>query len=236
VRIIAKKRGKARKGVVNRSKNGAKRTSKSARKHIKRTSSKKIAKSPKKTTTKTSKSSKPHKTTGKFNLIVSFNPSHSGTAESELATVLQKIGERPKIVQTGVEGLFKVAVSDARKVVSRLRNLCQADPNLFAATHHYTPVDAWCKSDVSQMQKLIKSASSGISQQEKWKLGLNKRHWKKMEGGELIVKLTKVIDRENVDLDDPQKIVQVEIIGNDTGVSLLEPEDILDVVEVKAHT
>ena len=43
------------------------------------------------------------------------------------------------------------------------------------------------------------------------------------------------VDREKVDLSSPEKIVQVEIIGKEAGVSLLAPGDVLDVAEVKGR-
>ncbi len=170
---------------------------------------------------------------GKFNLIVTYNPNHRGTAEHELNEVLRKIGEQPRLGATEVEGLFKIAVSDARKVVKRLRDLCRAEPNLFTATHHYTPVDNWCKSEIAAMQKLVKEVSKGIAESDKWKLGLNKRHWDKMEGTPLIIKLAAVIDTGNVDLGSPEKIVQVDIIGANAGISLLNADEILDVPKTK---
>ena len=197
------------------------------------TSKNNASKSPAKAAAAKSRASKIN---DKFNLLVSFNPNHARTAKAELIQVLQKIGESPRIAETGAEGLFKVVVSDGRKVVSRLRKLCSADPNLFTATHRFTPVDRWCKSTVSQMQKLIKSASAGIASTDKWKLGLTKRHWNKLEGSKLIIKLTDVINHEHVDLESPQKVIQVDIIGDQAGISLLNPEDLLDAGEAKQET
>src|SRR3989338_173561 len=168
-------------------------------------------------------------------MIVTFDPNHRGSAELELREVLKQVGEKPQIGQTEVEGLFKVAVSNARAAVTKIRNLCRSNPNLFSVTHHYTPIDQWCQSEVSAMQKLIRASSSGIGQNEKWKMGLNKRHWDKLEGVQLIIKLTEVVDRKKVDLDSPDKIVQVEIIGKEAGVALLTPNDIVDVAKEKAE-
>ena len=64
-------------------------------------------------------------------------------------------------------------------------------------------------------------------------MGLNKRHWEKMEGTQLIIKLTDVVERPNVDLNNPQKIVQVEIIGKEAGIALLTPTDIFDTASEK---
>lgn len=173
---------------------------------------------------------------GKFNMLVTFNPNHAGTAEKELSEVLQKIGEKPRIAAVkDIEGLFKAAVSDARKAVSRLRSLCQAEPDRFIATHHYTPIDGWCKSDLAEMKKLIKPLVAGIGKNDRWKMALNKRHWDKEGQTHVIMSLTSVIDRDNVDLSNPQKIVQVEIMGKEAGISLLKKEDLLDVAEVKAN-
>jgi len=213
---------------------------KAASKSKRKVSSKKSAKKPRSTkkTSKAvskSKASKPVKASSKFNLIVSFDPNHIGSAEKELNEVLTKIGEKPKITSTEVEGLFKVAVSDARKVVGRLINLCKADPNMFVVTHNYTPIDNWCKSELADMQKRIKSLESGIDHSDRWKMNLSKRHWKKMDGTQLIVKLTNVVDRKNVDLTTPQKIVQVEIIGKEAGISLLKPNETLNVPKLKGE-
>ena len=229
------KKGRGRKKAAKRA---ASKKSKARRRRSAKSANKKAAvrkKQAKKASKKPSKAAK-RAVGGRFNLIVTFDPNHVGTAENELNEVLKRIGEKPKIAASEVGGLFKAAVSDARRVVARLGELCRADPNLFAATHRYTPIDSWCKSEVAQMQKSIKPLVPGIGASEKWKMGLNKRHWDRIGATELIIKLTEVIDREKVDLSSPEKIVQVEIIGKEAGVSLLAPGDVLDVAEVKGRS
>ncbi|MBI2663788.1 hypothetical protein HYX10_00410 [Candidatus Woesearchaeota archaeon] len=83
------------------------------------------------------------------------------------------------------------------------------------------------------MQKKIKPLESGIGTSERWKMVLNKRHWDKMKGTKLIIKLTESISRAKVDLENPQKIVQVEIIGKEAGISLIEPGEALNVPKLK---
>ena len=212
-----------------------------ARKPARKAAARKVSKTAKKAKPKASKKAAPARQMplgstplkGQANMIVTFDPNHRGTAELELREVLKQAGEKPQIGQTEIEGLFKVAVSDSRKAVAKIKSLCGTNPNLFSVTHHYTPIDQWCQSGVSAMQKAIRAASSGIGQNEKWKMGLNKRHWDQLEGVKLIMKLTDVIDRKEVDLDNPAKIVQVEIIGKEAGIALLTPKDTLDVAKEK---
>ncbi len=233
---MAKKAG--RKAVKRRA--AARKAGKPARKAIKRAVSRRPARQVKGSQARAAKKPAMAKQQmaqlkGQANLIVTFDPNHRGTAEIELREVLKQVGEKPQIGQTEVEGLFKAAVSNARSAIARIRSLCSKNPNLFSVTHHYTPIDKFCASDVAAMQKVIKAVSSGIGQNEKWKMGLNKRHWDKLEGVPLIMKLTAVVDRKNVDLDHPDKIIQVEIIGKEAGISLLTPKELFDAEREKAE-
>jgi len=171
----------------------------------------------------------------KFNLLVTYDPNHKGMAEAELKEVLTQIGEKPIVTATEVDGLFKTAVKDARTSAHKITKLVSANPAVFTSTHHYTPVDTWTKSNVKSMQQVVKKAAEGIAENDKWKLGLNKRHWDKLESTQLILKLTEVVDKPNVDLNNPEKIIQVEIIGKDAGVALLAAEDLVDVPRLKAN-
>jgi len=66
-----------------------------------------------------------------------------------------------------------------------------------------------------------------IKKDEKWMMDIEKRYYDKLDFKELIVKLTDVVDREKIDLKKPQKIIKVEIVGKEAGISLLEPDEML---------
>ncbi len=171
----------------------------------------------------------------KGNLLVTFDPNHKGTAIQELKDNLKGIGEKFDMEQAGVEGLVKLSVTDPRKAVAKLTNMCRKDHTAFMVTHHYVPIDTWSKSEVEDIQHSIVNLLHKIKDNESWKLNLNKRHWDKMGGVELILKLTDVIDRKHVDLENPQKIIQVEIVGENAGISVLSPSEILDVLRLKVE-
>src|SRR3989338_8254979 len=135
-----------------------------------------------------------------YNMLVTFNPKHSEMSRTELGEALSKIGEEQKFKQSKIEGVFTAKVSDSRKVVARLREMCIADPNMFAFTHHYVPIDAWCKSDIREMQKLIKKAAVGILENDEWKISVRRRHWNKLEGTKLVLKLAQAIERGRISL------------------------------------
>ena len=175
---------------------------------------------------------KPAKKPG-YNLLITCDTNEEESTK-EIANLLSMIGESPKIKKTLADGVYQAKVSDARKVNERLKKICEADPKIFSLTHRYTPIDAWCKSDIRTMQQEIKKLASKIEESQKWRISVNKRFWDRMSEKDLISKLAEVVTPNNISLENPNKIIQVEIIEKETGVSLLDPEDILNVSKVKS--
>src|SRR3989338_6531327 len=134
------------------------------------------------------------------NLIVSYDPSHAGSAKQEVENVLKEIKHAFKHLKSDTDGLFNLKVKDARKTVKSLLKLCSKKPEFFEKTFHWVPIDKWCKSTVKDMQKVVKKLEKDIKKTEKWKMELNKRHYDKGDTVELILKLTEVVDKPKVDL------------------------------------
>ena len=198
---------------------------KSARKAVKKTKRAKAAVK--------AKHAKKITVSGVANLLITYDPNHKGTAEKEVLGAFNSIKHDIKMLGSDVEGLFRTKVGDARKAVSQLRQLCKSKPGMFNVTHHYTPIDSWCRSELKDMQAIIRKVSAGIRDSEKWRMKLNKRHWDKLDGTKLIMALTEVVSKPKVDLDSPDKIIQVEIVGKNAGISLLGANEALDVPKMR---
>lgn len=167
------------------------------------------------------------------NLLITFDPTHAGMAQEEAKAILKEVGEEAEFLESKIDGLFKVKVSDAKAVVKKVREECENNPAKFEKTFHWIPIEKWCKSEIKDMQDTIKSFVDGIKQEEKWKMDLGKRQWDKMPTPELIVKLTDPVDRPNVDLKNPEKIIEVQIIGDEAGIALLNKDELVDVPSIK---
>jgi len=167
------------------------------------------------------------------NLLVSFEPSHLEAAKQEIISLLEEIGEKAEIL-LAEQGLAEVLVNDARKAVQELSKIADSDIAKFSYTLQWSPVDKWCKHDIEEIKAELKKLAEKIASDEKWKMELKVRRVKeKPDMHELIIKLTEVIDRKNVDLENPEKIVKVEIIGDKTALALLKPEEILNIAKKK---
>jgi len=160
-------------------------------------------------------------------LLITYDPAHLESSREKVENLFKEINLKPKFLKSKYNGIFFLDVNKPRDVVKKLKDISKKNRDLFGRTHRFIPVDKWVKSTVTEMQKAIKSLVPKIKKEERWMMDLEKRHYDKMDFNELIVKLTDVVNREKIDLKKPQKIIKVEIVGKEAGISLLEPGEIL---------
>ncbi len=159
------------------------------------------------------------------NLLVTHEPSHAGSAKEEVEKALKAIKQKAKFLKSEIDGVFKLRVGNPKKIVKSLSKL-KNKKRMFEHTFHWVPIEKWTTTNIKAMQKIIKNLQKGIKKTEKWKMDLHKRHFD-MPSTELIIKLTEVVDKPKVDLDNPQKIIEVQIMGKKAGLALLSKDEIL---------
>ena len=162
------------------------------------------------------------------NLLITHEPSHAGSAKEEVEKALKAIKQKAKFLKSDVDGVFKLRVGNAKKIVKSLSKL-KSKKGMFEHTFYWIPIDKWITTNIKSIQKEIKKLQNGIKKTEKWKMDLHKRHFDDVHTTELITKLTEVVDKPKVDLDNPQKIIEVQIIGKKTGLALLNKDEMLAV-------
>lgn len=161
------------------------------------------------------------------NLLVTHELSHAGSAKEEVEKALKAVKQKAKFLKSDVEGVFKLRVGNAKKVVKSLSKL-RSKKGMFEHTFYWVPIEKWAAANIKTMQKEIKKLQKGIKKTEKWKMDLHKRHFD-MNSTELIIKLTEVVDKPKVDLENPEKIIEVQIMGKKAGLALLGKDEIFGI-------
>ena len=164
------------------------------------------------------------------NLLVTHDASHAGSSKEEVERALKAIRQKAKFLKSKIDGIFKLRVGNAKKIVKSLGKL-KNKKGIFEHTFHWVPIEKWASTNVKVLQKEIKKLQKGIKKTEKWKLDLHKRHFDGMHSTELIMRLTEAVDKPKVDLQNPQKIIEVQIIGKKTGLALLNKDEILSLAK-----
>lgn len=169
------------------------------------------------------------------NLLVTFDYAAYMGARNEVIDVLREVGEEnPEFLYSEVKGLFQLRVEGAPKEVTRkLDALCRRDPSRFWYTYHWVPIEKWCPSTIEDMSEVVKALAERIRPEERWRMSINKRFYREHHTRELIEKLAQHVDKPKVDLENPEKIIRIEIIGGRAGFSLLTPKEDFSVNDVK---
>jgi tRNA acetyltransferase TAN1 len=172
-----------------------------------------------------------------FNLLVSYSWGVYGRAKREIVQVLETLGdEGPVVKRTIAEGIIGVKTSlDSREVVRGLRRLFNEDPFVFQYTLKWVPVDLWTLSDMDSMKEAVRKLRNGIREGERWRMTVEKRRYSQHHKIEIIRELADLIE-EKVDLENPEKILRVDIIGRYAGISILTPQEVFSVTKPYSST
>ena len=169
------------------------------------------------------------------NLLVTYDRAERFAVQYEVKQVLREVGEgNPRFLPSRVRGIFRIHIQmDPKHATKNLGTLCRRDPSKFWYTYHWIPVEKWCPSTIKEMSVIVKQFAERIMLEERWRIRVNKRFYNEYHTQELIELLAEHVDRPNVDLENPDKTIRIEIMGDEAALSLLGPREHFSVNDVK---
>jgi len=165
-----------------------------------------------------------------FNILVSYPWSQYANAKKEIQSILKSLGEeKPLVSRTIAQGIIGVKTSqNPREVIHTLQRMFSEDPTVFQYTLKWVPIELWTYSDIDSMKKVVEQLKTEIHKGEKWRMTVEKRRFTKYHKIEIIKSMAELID-EKVDLENPDKILRIDIIGKYAGISVLRPKDMFSI-------
>jgi tRNA acetyltransferase TAN1 len=150
--------------------------------------------------------------------------------------LLGEVGDRGSNIETTqVIGLVVAKTKlDPVKAIHALRTLFKDRPWEFKYTLKLVPIQRVVPAQIPEIETAALEVAKSIAVNEKFRITIEKRHTA-LSSKPIIDCVAKKIDR-SVDLDEPDKILLIEIIGELAGLSLLTPNDILSVEREKRTT
>jgi tRNA acetyltransferase TAN1 len=166
-----------------------------------------------------------------FNLLISTSRFNETNANSELWFTLLICGDEfPIITKLTFPGLTTALSNiDAKKIIQKIRDILKVDPHFFQFILKIVPIDYVCETNTKTIVNLIQEHyKTYIGETDSFKIELKRRKHEKIERFNFIERVANVIDNK-VDLEDPDKIIRIEVLGNYSGVSFLNQNDIIRV-------
>jgi len=168
-----------------------------------------------------------------FNLLVTTSRGNEDECCSELWYLLGEIGDSAPIIdKTGVAGLVAVkTVLNPFEAVEKLRKILRERPYEFRYTLRVIPIEKVVRTGLGEIQRTATELSSKISENETFRVTVEKR-FTETSTRDIIEAVAANIERK-VDLNKPDKILLIEVVGGLTGISVIKPDDILAVIKEK---
>jgi tRNA acetyltransferase TAN1 len=136
-------------------------------------------------------------------------------------------------MQSPIPGILLINTTlDPYKVIQKMRKIMRKDPYFFQYVLRVTPVDQVIETDLEliyQTSKQLYHSKKRIAKKyKKFAIQIKKRATP-MSRNEIIDKIGPLIPNK-VDLKNPDWVLHYEIIGNVTGISLMDPSKILRMI------
>jgi tRNA acetyltransferase TAN1 len=151
----------------------------------------------------------------------------------ELAYLLKEIGDpAPEAGKTGVRGVIvgKTALNPV-EAIEKFRSILQERPYEFRYALRILPIEKVVRTDLNEIKRVATELAAKIGENETFRVTVEKR-FTSIHSRDFIEAAATDIQNK-ADLDNPDKILLIEVLGGLTGMALIKPADVLAVVKEK---
>jgi tRNA acetyltransferase TAN1 len=151
----------------------------------------------------------------------------------EIKRVLNELGDQePKVTITSMPGVLTATTSlDPVNIIEKIRVKILDEPWSIRYCFRIIPIQDSCETSVREIVDKVLNMIGVLNPHDSYRITVEKRN-AKISSSEIISEVAKNIPNK-VCLDNPDWIILIEIIGDETGVSVLRNNVILSVEKVK---
>ena len=168
-----------------------------------------------------------------MNLIITCARHYEADTELEITDILDEVGDsNPQIAPTEFSGILYVNTSaNPLDMIKKIRQKLEDEPWSIRYTMRAIPVEALVETQVRPIIEAAASLAKKMHRDDSYRITIEKRN-SSIISEEII---TQIADRipNKVSLKNYDWVVLVEILGSDTGVSVLRDSDILSIQREK---
>ena len=168
-----------------------------------------------------------------MNLIITCARHLEPEASEEITKILGDFGDsEPKITITNMSGILTAKTElDPVQVVKKIQEMILDEPWSIRYCLRIIPMQRFIDTDIEKIDETVSEIADTITEDDTYRISIEKRN-SQMISQELIKKIAQKF-KNKVSLENPDKIIQIEILGGKTGVSILSKGDILSLEKTK---
>ena len=168
-----------------------------------------------------------------MNLIITCARHLETETSDEIGKILDSLGDaEPDISITDMSGILTVQTKlDPFAVIKKIHKQLLDEPWYVRYCLRLIPIQDTVDTEINSIGKSIECIRSKILKEDSYRISIEKRN-SDISSQELISNIASSIPNK-VALDNPDKIILIEILGGRTGVAVIQEGDILSVEKAK---
>ena len=168
-----------------------------------------------------------------MNLIITCARHLEPETAEEMGNILEKFGDSDGVISiTEMSGILTADTKlEPVEVVRKIRDMLLDEPWSVRYSLRIIPIQRVIETRIEEIERIVTEMSGYILDKETYRISIEKRN-SDLSSQEVISKIADKI-KNKVSLEFPDKVILIEILGSQTGVSILKKTDVLSVEKTK---
>ena len=168
-----------------------------------------------------------------MNLIITCARSLESETKNEISKILDELGDQePEILNVGMRGILMVkTVIEPSKIIDYVKNKMIEEPWLIRYCLRIIPIQMITETEIDKIKQNVIKLKDTIQKNDSYRITIEKRNTS-ISSNEIITEIAKIFPNK-VSLNQPDWIILIEILGNETGISILKNDEMFSLDKAK---
>ena len=168
-----------------------------------------------------------------MNLIITCARNLESETKNEIRKILGELGDQePEILNVGMRGILIVnTIIKPSKIIDWVKNKVIEEPWLIRYCLRIIPIQRMTDTEIDKIKQTVIELKDTIQKNDSYRITIEKRNTS-ISSNEIITEIAKIFPNK-VSLNQPDLIILIEIIGNETGISILNNDELFSLDKAK---
>jgi len=168
-----------------------------------------------------------------LNLIITCARNLELETKNEIRKIFDGLGEQePEILNVGMRGILMVnTIIEPSKIIDYVKNKVIEEPWLIRYCLRIIPIQMITETEIDKIKQNVIKLKDTIQKNDSYRITIEKRNTD-ISSTEIITEIANIFPNK-VSLNQPDWIVLIEILGNDTGISILKDDELFSLDKAK---
>ena len=168
-----------------------------------------------------------------MNLIITCARSLESETKNEISKILDELGDQePEILNVGMRGILMVnTIIEPSKIIDYVKNKMIEEPWLIRYCLRIIPIQMITETEIDKIKQNVIKLKDTIQKNDSYRITIEKRNTD-ISSTEIITEIANIFPNK-VSLNQPDWIILIEILGNETGISILKNDGMFSLDKAK---